>query len=237
MPVLNNTVFPPTRLVSLRRAGLDAIGADGNVVNLGAAVTLATVEHDPRLDFLHDCVRAIASPAVRSLATVAGNLFVRQPYGDLAAALLALDAEAEICGTDTVRRASLEELSEAGLGAGEFVANVRLDVPGPGEFRFYKAGRRRFNSAAIVTIAARIVQDDRGVVDESRLALNAMGPRVLRCRTAERTLTGRALNVETVAAAARAAQELIDPVDDANCSAWYRRRVFPVHLRRALLGA
>jgi CO/xanthine dehydrogenase FAD-binding subunit len=53
---------------------------------------------------------------------------------------------------------------------------------------------------------------------------------------AERLLVGKPLDVETIRAAAEAMQDVIAPFDDAYSSAWYRRRVFPVHLRRALLG-
>ncbi len=37
--------------------------------------------------------------------------------------------------------------------------------------------------------------------------------------------------------AAEAALEAADPFDDAYASAWYRRRVLPVHVRRALTNA
>ena len=56
----------------------------GDRVSIGATTTLAGVEDDERLAVLHPCIRSIAARPVRTLATVAGNLFVRQPYGDLA---------------------------------------------------------------------------------------------------------------------------------------------------------
>jgi CO/xanthine dehydrogenase FAD-binding subunit len=37
--------------------------------------------------------------------------------------------------------------------------------------------------------------------------------------------------------AAEAAVEAADPFDDAYASAWYRRRVLPVHVKRALTHA
>ena len=46
--------------------------------------------------FLHDAIESIASPTIRNLATVGGNLFVPQPHGDLAVCLLALDARVSI---------------------------------------------------------------------------------------------------------------------------------------------
>jgi len=239
MPTLTDRAFPPTRLVSLRRAGLDAIEVEGSAVTLGATTTLATIEADRRLRFLHECVRSIASPPVRSLATVGGNLFVPQPYGDLAVALLALDAEVEIHGAAGTRREALQSVLTSGISPDEIVARVRLTVPASGEFRFHKAARRRFNSASIVTVAARVTAGGgaTGGVGEIRIALGGLATTPLRCAAAERLLVGRPLDAESIRAAAEVMQDVIAPFDDAYSSAWYRRRVFPVHLRRALLGA
>ncbi|GAA0234262.1 FAD binding domain-containing protein [Cryptosporangium japonicum] len=214
MPRFNERAFPPTGLISLRRAGLDGVEVDGTEVRLGAATTLATLEADDRLAFLRPCLRALASPPVRSLATVGGNLFVPQPYGDLAVALLALDATVEVYGG---RRVPLAD----GVPAGELVTAVTFAVPA--RFRFHKATRRRHNSAAIVSVA----------VDGERIALGGVAPRPLRAHAAEAVLRADPGAVEAAAEAMRAH---LAPADDAYASAWYRHRVFPVHLRRALLG-
>ena len=71
---------PAKELVSLRRAGLAGIARDGDRVTLGAATTLAQVGRE--VEFLRDAVESIASPSIRNLATVGGNLFVPQPHGD-----------------------------------------------------------------------------------------------------------------------------------------------------------
>ncbi|MHA6623172.1 FAD binding domain-containing protein [Pseudonocardia sp. DLS-67] len=233
MPRLNDRSTPPTRLVSLRRAGLDRVAVGADAVSIGATTTLARIEDDERLAVLHPCIRSIAARPVRSLATVAGNLFVRQPYGDLAVALLALDADVEIRGPGGSRTEPLERMLLTGSAPDELVTGVRFARPAV--FRYHKAGRRRFNSASIVTVAAVLTMAD-GVVRDVRVALGGLAPRPMRCEAAERALAGRALDEESVRAAARAAEPVIEPFDDAHASAWYRRRVFPVHLRRALLG-
>jgi CO/xanthine dehydrogenase FAD-binding subunit len=233
MPRLNEPDSRPTRLVSLRRAGLDRVAVTERAVSLGATVTLARVEDDDRLAVLHGCVRAIAARPVRTLATVAGNLFVPQPYGDLAVALLALDAEIELSGAEGPRLQPLGALLDTGVRNGELVTAVRFAPPG--DFRFHKAGRRRFNSASIATVAACLDEAD-GVVRGARIALGGVVPAAVRCEPAERALLGRPLGPESVREAAEAADAVIEPFDDAYASAWYRRRVFGVHLRRALLG-
>ncbi|SNY39220.1 FAD binding domain-containing protein [Paractinoplanes atraurantiacus] len=223
MPRLNDYASPPTELVSLRRAGLAGVHVDGDTVTIGAMTTLAQIEHDPRLALLHPVVRSIASVPVRTLATVGGNLFARQPHGDLTVALVALNARATLAG----RSESELPLTEAGL-----VTAITAKIPKKGAFRYLKAARRRYNSASLVTVAATI-HDESG---EVTIALGGVSDRVVRAHAAEAVLSGRPLTEETVHAAAEAELAHLTPADDAYASAWYRKRVFPVHLRRALLG-
>jgi carbon-monoxide dehydrogenase medium subunit len=211
MPRLNTHASDVTSLVSLRRAGLAGVQmVDETTVRVGAASTLTQLGNAPELAFLRPALDAIASPTIRNLATVGGNLFVPQPYGDLAVCLLALDATAELADGRTVPVAEAEGL----------VTAVVFTIPK--EWRFRKAMRRKLNSASIVTVAA--------VLEAPRIALGGVAPKPVRARHAE------AAYAQGVEAAAEAALQDIDPFDDAYASAWYRRRVVPVHVRRALLG-
>jgi carbon-monoxide dehydrogenase medium subunit len=103
---------------------------------------------------------------------------------------------------------------------GDLVTGVAFKVP---ERWFYtKAMRRKQNSASIVTVAS----------DGVRIALGGVAREPVRAHAAE-----EALARGDVDAAAAAALEAADPFDDAYASAWYRRRVLPVHVRRALSSA
>jgi CO/xanthine dehydrogenase FAD-binding subunit len=204
-------VGPTTSLVSLRRVGLSGIERDGDTLRIGAATTLAQVGRE--VGFLHDAIESIASPTIRNMATIGGNLFARQPHGDLAACLLALDARVSIIDADGAREAGV-------LDATGLVTAVSFEIPE--RWYYTKAMRRRQNSASIVTVAS----------DGARIALGGVAPRPVRARAAE-----EALAAGDVAKAAELSVEAADPFDDAYASAWYRRRVLPVHVRRALTHA
>jgi len=225
MPRLNTSAHDVEALVSLRRAGLAGIELAGGVATVGAATTLTALRRDDRLAFLHAALETIASPTIRNMATVGGNLFVPQPYGDLAVCLLALDAEVRLAE----RTAPVEEVLSRGA-PGELVTAVSFRVPEAGEWFYTKAMRRRLNSASIVTVAAVVTGDG------ARIALGGAGRRPVRARAAEAALGGGPLDRERVEAAAAAALEDAEPFSDAYASAWYRGRVLPVHVRRALLG-
>jgi CO/xanthine dehydrogenase FAD-binding subunit len=235
MPVVNTSAHDIAALVSLRRAGLSRIEVAGGRAVVGAATTLAAVGRDERLAVLRPVIESIASPTIRNLATVGGNLFVHQPYGDLAVALLALDAEVEVAGAGGDATRPVAEVLRDGVGAREVVTAVVFDVPDPAAWRYTKAMRRRQNSASIVTVAA-VLDLDGDAVRSARIALGGAGARPVRATAAEQALAGGPLDRERAHAAGRAALADAEPFDDAYASAWYRGRVLPVHLRRALLG-
>ncbi|MEO3867369.1 FAD binding domain-containing protein [Nonomuraea sp. B12E4] len=229
MPLVNGGSAGVTELVSLRRAGMGGIEVRDGVATIGAAATLAAVGAHPGLAFLRPALRTIASPTIRNQATVGGNLFVAQPYGDLAVCLLALDATCEIAGPAGRREAPVADVLSAGIAPGEVAVAVRVTLPEPGTWHYHKAMRRRLNSAAVVTVASVTSAGD------CRIALGGVAPRPVRAVSAERLLRGRPLTHESLTEAGEAARADIDPFDDAYASAWYRARVLPVHLRRAFL--
>lgn len=231
MPRVNAGTAPVETLVSLRRAGLDGITVTDGTAAVGAATTLAAIGAHDGLRFLHPVIRSIASPPVRNLATVGGNLFVAQPHGDLAVALLALDARLDVISVDGTR----EIEAGATVEPTEVVTTVHFGLPADGAWHYRKAMRRRHNSASIGTVAAVVTVED-GLVRHARIALGGVAPRPIRAHAAEQALLGRPLDREAAEAAGEAARDGIEPFDDAYASAWYRARVLPVHVRRALIG-
>src|SRR5690606_29190539 len=100
---------------------------------------------------------------------------------------------------------------------------------------FIKAARRALNSAAIVTVAA-VVETADGKVATCRIALGGVANTVVRATSVEAALMDKPLDRASAEEAAEYAAKDIAPFDDAYSSAWYRRRVTPVFIRRALIG-
>ncbi len=71
----------------------------------------------------------------------------------------------------------------------------------------------------------------------ARIALGSMAPTQIRARAAERALEGRSLDdARDQRRALRPRNEGVSPADNALGSAWYRREIVGVHLRRLLSG-
>lgn len=234
MPLLNYGVVASREVVSLHRSGLAGIEISDGVARIGAMTALSDIEDNPGLSVLRAAVRTIASPVIRNMATVGGNLLT-EPPGDFAVCLLALDARCEIAGPGGSRSAPVADVIDGGVSAGEVLTAVVVRLPSAANWFYRKAMRRRMNSGAIMTIAAAVVTLG-GVVTNARIALGGVAPRPVRAVSAERALAGRPLDPEALNEAGEAARADIAPADDAYASAWYRSRTLQVHLRRAFLG-
>jgi CO/xanthine dehydrogenase FAD-binding subunit len=199
-------------------------------VEIGAGVTMAMILAEPELAHLHQVARAVGGPQVRAMATVGGNLFAEHPYGDLATALLALGARVVLAGsTPRPIEDFLRDRARAGL-----VTAVQVPRPRePRAFSFLKISRVKPKGVSVLSIAAHLPREG-GRLRGVRLTFGAMGPTPLRAPSAERALEGAMLDAGTIARAAAAATDGLDPPTDALASAWYRREVAGVHLKRLL---
>jgi CO/xanthine dehydrogenase FAD-binding subunit len=118
------------------------------------------------------------------------------------------------------------------LGKAEVVTD--LIVPRrPVEWAFLKLGRRELNTPAVATVAVAI-QRAASAVSAARIALGGAGPFPIRSGRAEAVLTGSALDLDVIVRAAEIAADDARPTDDAIASAWYRRRMIGLLVRRAL---
>jgi CO/xanthine dehydrogenase FAD-binding subunit len=150
---------------------------------------------------------------------------------------VALDATVALQGGFGSRDIAIEEfLQSRERQAGALVLSVSCTRPTSAEaFRYRKIARIKPKGGSVITLAAHLPISG-GRIAGARIALGSMAPTQIRARAAERALEGRALDAATVAAAASAAVEGTSPSDNALGSAWYRREIVGVHLRRLLLG-
>src|SRR5215813_2564961 len=233
MRALNEGDISISTIVRASEQALKRIDAAGARVTIGAGVTFAQILSQRDLAFLHAAARSIGGPAVRNMGTVGGNLFAPSPYGDFTVALLALDATVSVQGGFGVRDVPIEEfLQSRERQSGALVLSVSCQRPASADaFRYRKIARIKPKGGSVITLAAHLPMSG-GRITGARVALGSMAPTQIRARAAERALEGRSLDAATINAAAAAATEGTSPGDDALGSAWYRREIVGVHLRR-----
>jgi CO/xanthine dehydrogenase FAD-binding subunit len=236
MPLINEGISLPEAVMGLRRAGLDGLERADRTLRIGAAATLTQLLNQHEVPMLREAARSTASWSIRNMGTVGGNLFTPPPGGDVAVALLALDASVTLAGTRGQRVLPLADFFTGfltnRLATDELL--VELQVPIPSEPTAYiKFGRKHANTPAVVTVAVRLQWDQERVTD-ARIALGAVGPHPIRARQAERLLVGTSLGADAIAAAAAAAAQGCEPFTDGIATDWYRRRMIGVFVGRAL---
>ncbi len=223
------------RIVRSADPALLEIKVTAEGLSIGAGVTMAQVMTHRDLAFLAPVARVVGGPQIRNMATVGGNIFAYHPYGDFTVALLALGARVTFPGqggTKTVEDI-LRERGRTG-GIGSIVAAITLQRPlDPRAFDFLKVSRIKPKGVSVLSVAAHLPREG-GRIKGARIAFGGMGTTPLRVMAVERVLEGQSLDASTIARAAQVATEGLDPPTDALASAWYRREVAGVHLKRLL---
>jgi CO/xanthine dehydrogenase FAD-binding subunit len=236
MPLINEGISLPELVMGLRLAGLDRLERTGDVLRIGATATLTQLLDQEAVPMLREAARSTASWSIRNMGTVGGNLFTPPPGGDVAVALLALDASVTLASTRGERGLPLAEFltgfMTTALAADELL--VEIEVPIRSEPTAYlKLGRKHANTPAVVTVAVRLEWHGERV-GEARIALGAAGPHPIRARGAEALVVGTGLDVDAIAAAAAVAARECEPFTDGVATEWYRRRMVSLLVGRAL---
>lgn len=218
------------RVIRSTDPALTRIRPIGDGFEIGAGVTMAAIAKHTELTFLHPVVRAIGGPQIRNMATVGGNLFAEPPYGDLAAALLALGARL-VTGDGQLRPVDefFRERGRVGL-------ITAIHVPRPRDsksFAFHKVSRVKPKGVSVLSFSAFLPRDA-GRLRGVRIGCIGLGSGPLRALSAERALEGQVLDHSSISRAAQLVTDGMEPPTDALASSWYRREVAGVHLKRLL---
>ena len=219
------------RLVRVIDPALKEIRMEGNRLVLGAGVTMSELIGNRETEFLTNVARAVGGPAIRSAATIGGNLFAPHPYGDFTTALLALNCQ--VMTADGAQQ-GLDVFLAARDRFSGIVKSVSLVVPERGAFRFKKVSRVKPKGVSVMSIAAHLPQSA-GRIANAKIAFGAMGPTPVLAIGAARVLEGASLDSATVERAAGELKNDLRPMDDPIATAWYRTEVAPIHLKRLLL--
>ncbi len=231
-------------VVDIRHLGLDYIREEAGWLLIGAGATLRAVARHPGVQarasgLLARCAALCASPNIRNMATLVGNVASALPSADTPPALLALDALIVLCGLGGERVLPLTRFfigPARTVREHELIREIRIP-PAPTDLQggFCRIGRCAEDIALVNAAAALVVRA--GVIAHARLVLGAVAPVPLRLVSAEEALLGQPAQEETFRRVAQIVCEQVSPISDQRASALYRRRVSGVAAVRALCQA
>ena len=185
-----------------------------------------------------------ASPQIKNVATLAGNVANASPIGDTTPFLMAMNASIEAQGPKGKRAIPIEEFfvgyRQTALRKGELIRAISFDLPGKSEtFHLKKMSERKDLDISSVNAGFRLVWSDakKARVDAVRVAVGGVAATPLRLKKTEKVLTGKPLSPETIELAARTLQEEIGPISDVRGSAAFRRVLLENAFRRFIEDA
>jgi aerobic carbon-monoxide dehydrogenase medium subunit len=214
------------------------VAADG--ITIGACVTHTALARGlsgvAEVGALAQAAAKSANPSVRNVATIGGNLCtVGFAAADLAPALLCLGAEVECVTAIGAKRISLDSflamrsmMSPGTLLTRIFVPRVRrrsVHVRLP----LRKAGDY---PVAIVSIA--LSQQVDGTLESATVAVGSVEATPRRWASLEHVMIGMPLDPSAIATRATALTDEFTGRDGIEAPGWYRVRVLPALVRRAL---
>jgi len=180
----------------------------------------------------------LGSRQIRNMATVGGNLCNASPAGDLATALLCVDAELKIASPEGTRSENLANFfkgpGRTSLKPTEIVTDIL--VPSMGRdwtWSYQKLGSRRAMEIGLVNVALGL-RLEQGICRRVRIALGSVAPTPIRARKAEERMVGERFSLELLEEVAKLSAQESDPIDDLRATGAYRREMVINLVRRGL---
>jgi aerobic carbon-monoxide dehydrogenase medium subunit len=239
----NGLVSPKTVINIKRLPELKGIAYEEGVgLRVGALTTLREIHRSPLVQThypaLSHAASKMASEQIRAFATVGGNLCNGSPSADTAPPLIAFDAAVHLVSLGGTRALPLQDFftgpGTTALQPGELLQEITVPPPN-GKTIFIKHIPRAYMDISVVCAAVRLLLVE-GVCREVRIVLGAVAPTPMLAREAEALLIDRQLNDDLIEEAGQTAAAESQPIDDAKGSAWYRKLMVAVILRRALMA-
>jgi aerobic carbon-monoxide dehydrogenase medium subunit len=245
LPLMKMRLSKPAFVVDIGRLpGLDQIVEQGDHLVIGALVTHAQIEFSDLLKtkcpLLPQTATTIADVQVRNRGTIGGSIAHADPAGDWPATIIALDAEIQVSGPNGERWVKCDEfflgLLMSVLEPDEIVTAVKVPVTGNDKTAYMKAAPRS-SGFAVVGVAVRLAVNSSGTCSRAAIGITGVTDKAYRPGRVEQMLTGKRLDTSTIQQAAAEACRNVEPIEDINGSAEYRKQLTEVYVTHAVEAA
>ncbi len=246
---MKKRALKPEHLINVKNIkALKGISYDAKKgLKIGALVTCAELEESKiireKAPAIWDATYVMASPQVKTLATIGGNLCSAVPSADTAPPLIAMGAVAVLSGPKGERKMLVEKLfkgpAESRIARNEILTHILIPKqPERSCASYLKLMRRAALDLALVGVAAYVSLDaDKKTCKEIRIALGAVAPTPIRAPMAEQALVNKEITEDLAEQAGKVAGTLCSPISDVRASREYRCSMVEVLTKRAVMAA
>ena len=237
-----DVVIDAKKIPELTRLQLDA-----GRLTIGAAVSCRMIWEDPeiteRYPALADAATLIGGIQIQGRATFGGNLCNAAPSADTVPPVIVYGAVAHIVSARGEREVPVEKIctgpGRTALAADEILVSLSIPVPAANSgAAFLRFIPRNEMDIAVANAAARVDLDETGgTFKAARIAIGAVAPIPLYVEAAGAALSGRPVNDESIAQAARIARDAATPINDMRGTVEHRKQLVEILTTRALRRA
>ena len=210
---------------------LQYIYEDEQGVHIGAGTKFVDIENSMIVpDLLKQIIHELASPNIRNMATMAGNIANASPAGDSIVGLYLLDAKLELVNVNGSRLVPIEKfilgVRKIARKSNEIIKEIF--IPHHDDLNTYwrKVGSRAAESISKVTFAGGYQVED-GVVKDLRMAFGSIGVTCVRDQKIEQKCIGMTVeelhkNIDNIL---NDMSKNITPITDQRSTKEYRYKV------------
>jgi len=242
VPTMAFRLARPPHLIDINNVeGLDAISTEGDAIAIGARVRHATFHNEvcegPLGALLTKVAAKIAHLPIRLRGTFCGSVAHADPASEWCAVAATMDATMVAKSSRGERLIPAADFFETvmttALAEDELLAEVRIPtLPMDAKVGFQEFSRRAGDFA--IAMAVAVYREEGGKITDARIGVGGAEDRPRRIAEAEAARNGQAAGPDAFDAAAEAASAAVDPMEDAQNTADYRRDLVRAMVRRAL---
>lgn len=198
---------------------------------IGAGCTLASLlrnEYVPEI--LKKSIRGVASPAIRNMGTIGGNICNASPAGDTLPVLYSLNSRCNVISEGLERTINIEDFiygpRRTALKKNEILKSITISKENFNIVHYEKVGARKVSAISKLSFAG-LCNVENGRVQDLRMSFGAVGATVVRLKEAETLIIGKEINTldKFIKEAIEIYDKNINPIDDQRSTAQYRKIV------------
>jgi carbon-monoxide dehydrogenase medium subunit len=242
VPTMAFRMARPAHLIDINGiTELATVTVKDGVLSIGACVRHAALEANtvPGVTgaLLRKVVRNIAHYPIRTRGTFCGSVANADPASEWCCVMAALDGVVLARSQRGIRRVAAADFFQGVMATeleeDELVVAAELTLLAEGTVTgFVEFSRRKGDFAIAMALVTYRLEG--GSIVEPRVAIGGAEPHARRLLEAEAQLNGQVSSKAAFSRAAEAAALAIDPMEDINNTAGYRRKLVQTLLQRAL---
>ena len=218
---------------------LDYINLDSDKnIHVGASTRFIEIEESPLVPEIYKkVIREIASPNIRNMATMAGNIANASPAGDSIVPLVLNDADVVLVSVNGERTVSVNDfilgVRKIDRKPDEMIKEIVLK---PQELNYFykKVGSRKAESITKVSFLGAYRVED-GIIKDFRVAFGSVAIKVVRNTKVEKKYIGKSVKELKVNQVVQDYAKLIAPITDQRSNKEYRHKVAMNLLKKFLV--